>query len=273
MTDQEEIEELKAVFLDSDADERVTMFDNLLAKYENLSVQIGSLADVVLELDLRGTEDSGACGVAEIRLREFAETRAKVGELATKLVEAGLVDEGASDGFDLVDAVITKYRALEGERDTLKNLVDEYDGKAAAAALAAAGKAKAVPEKRRNSARKIGPIKLKDKGKAPSAADLLELIQAAEKVEIAFSDGKNELATLAPRRIYGDAWEVRGASLRLRLDKLEVFGPNRDESDIVVDGYGLVLDGELVAYGPRIDKLVLRPGAISDLKDDIVFFT
>lgn len=42
---------------------------------DGLQAQIDSLAACILELDMRGTEDEGACKVAEIRLREYAAIR------------------------------------------------------------------------------------------------------------------------------------------------------------------------------------------------------
>lgn len=51
---------------------------DLRDKYRSLSGQIDALAATIMELDLRGTEDGGACEIAEIRLREFA--GAKAGE-------------------------------------------------------------------------------------------------------------------------------------------------------------------------------------------------
>ena len=104
------------------------------------------------------------------------------------------------------------------------------------------------------------------------AAEIMELISAAEEVVIAFSDGKSEITALPPQVIHGDAWFQQGNAVKLRLDSLKVYGPNRDEKPITLDGYGLILDGELVAYSSRIDKLVLAPGSINELKDDIVFY-
>jgi hypothetical protein len=233
-----------------------------------LKDKVAQLGDAIEELGLGGPGDGHVCEIAAKQLREFKEVAAAVGE---KLMAAGLVTD-AVDGLAALDFVIVRHKELEAERDTLKNLVDEYDAKAAAAALAAQKKAKAVPVKRSEKARAIGPIKLKKDEKGPDAEEIIELISAAEEVVIAFSDGKNEITALPPQVIHGDAWYQQGNAVKLRLDSLKVYGPNRDEKPITLDGYGLILDGELVAYSSRIDKLVLAPGSINELKDDIVFY-
>lgn len=201
-----------------------------------------------------------------------AEANAKaLADIAAALVENGHAPEGDYNIAEVAIGVIGQCKQLEGERDTLKELVDQYDAKAAAAALADQKKAKAVPVKRSEKARKIGPIVLKEGQEKPSADAIMELIAAADTVEIAFSDGKAEIKRLAPQIIHGDAWHQQGQMVKLRLDTLKVYGPNRDEQPIELDGYGLILDGDLVAYSARIDRLVLAPGSINELKDDIVF--
>ncbi len=234
--------------------------------------KVAQLGDAIEELGLGGAGDGHVCEISAKRLRDFVALQGQIAMFGQKLREAQIVTAPEGDEFDLIDTILTKYRQLEAERDTLKNLVDEYDAKAAAAALAAQKKAKAVPVKRSEKARAIGPIKLKKDTKAPDAAEILELILAAEEVVIAFSDGKSEITALPPQVIHGDAWFQQGNAVKLRLDSLKVYGPNRDEKPITLDGYGLILDGELVAYSSRIDKLVLAPGSINELKDDIVFY-
>lgn len=236
-----------------------------------LTEKVAVLGDTINELGLGGPDDGHVCEIAAETLRDYVALQGQIAMFGQKLREAQIVTAPEGDEFDLIDAILTKYRQLEGERDTLQNLVDKFEAGAAAAALADQKKGKAVPVKRSEKARSIGPIKLKKDEKAPEAAAIMELISAAETVEIAFSDGKSEIAALAPQAIHGDAWYQQGNAVKLRLDTLKVYGPNRDEKPIVLDGYGLILDGELVAYSSRIDKLVLAPGSINELKDDIVF--
>ena len=128
-------------------------------------------------------------------------------------------------------------------------------------AAAAEPKAKAS---RGKAARKIGP--LKDEIGTP--VELLELIQSAAKVEVAFSDGKTELAGVPAREITGDAWYVGVAGLLLRADILldDIAAP---PAEIV--GYGLIVDGDLVAYHARPEPLSIGGGRMVRLTNDIVF--
>lgn len=51
-------------------DEVDSMPDDVVRdKYRDLRRQIDALADTILKLDIRGTEDAGACAIAEARLR------------------------------------------------------------------------------------------------------------------------------------------------------------------------------------------------------------
>lgn len=246
--------------------------EQLEGERDNLAVQIGSLADTILELELRGDEDGGACEIAAIRLRENELLRDKAAEIGQKLADANIVDpEQTGDGFDALDTLITKYREIEGERDTLRNALTDAERAAADAALKEAKKAKAVPEKRSDKARKIGAIRLKKDEKPLDKLAIAELISAADVVEIAFSDGEKEIAAIGSRRILGDAWVDTVNGLKLQVPEFTVFGPPRGEAEAVLDGYGLLLDGELVAYAKRSDKLTLRPGGQYDLKDDVIF--
>lgn len=54
--------------------------DILRGKYRDLSRQINRLGDTIMTLNLRGTEDAGACAIAELRLREAYVSQ--IGEVA-----------------------------------------------------------------------------------------------------------------------------------------------------------------------------------------------
>jgi hypothetical protein len=105
----------------------------------------------------------------------------------------------------------------------------------------------------------------------PRGQDLLELIGAAETVELVFSDGKRELGTVPAQLIEGDAWILAANGVRLRDVDLPVYGPAHGRPAIRIAGYGLVLDGELTAYQSRIDLLELQPNARANLRDDVIF--
>lgn len=128
-----------------------------------------------------------------------------------------------------------------------------------------AAKASAKPKSAK--ARAIAPLKDAE----PRGEDLLTLIGAADTVELVFSDGKREVTALAPQLIEGEAWYQAANGVRLRVPSLLIHGPGRDDQALKVAGYGLVLDGELTAYSPRIDVLTILPGSQHELKDDVIF--
>lgn len=127
-----------------------------------------------------------------------------------------------------------------------------------------AARAKAAPKPAK--LREIGPV-----ADQPRGDDLLTLIGAADTVELVFSDGKREIGKLPPQLIEGDAWAQAANGVRLRGVSLPVYGPAHDQPAIRLAGYGLLLDGELTAYAPRIEVLELKASQHADLKDDVIF--
>lgn len=195
---------------------------------------------------------------------------AKIGEIGVKLAEVGLVTD-TGDGLAALDFMVTKYRELEAERDTLRNALSEQERKAADTALKASKQAKAVPVNKHNKQRYIKVMALKKGDKPLPVVDLLELINAAETVEVAFSDGEKELSGVPPVLISGDAWKQQMNGLKLMVPSMTIHGPGRTDAPLKLAGYGLLLDGDLVAYQARGDALTLSPGGQYDLKDDVIF--
>lgn len=233
---------------------------------DKLALIAAALADNGLapegDYDIAGVTVTALCG--------FKSTIDQIKAIGEKLADAGLVTD-VGDGLSAIDFIIGKYRELEAERDTLRNALNEQERKAADAELKEAKKARAVPVEKRSGLRRIAPIALK-KGEKPLERDaLIELIAAADSVEIAFSDGKHEIAALPARAILGDAWVLAVNGVKLQVPEFSVWGPPRGEAAVELDGYGLLLDGELVAYAKRTDALSLRPGGQYDLKDDVIF--
>ena len=151
-----------------------------------------------------------------------------------------------------LQAAETAIATLTAERDRLK---------AQAEARAKAPRATRSGEVGRK-ARKIGLV-----DGQPVGEDLLEAIGAADKVEIAFSDGLRELP-LAPVTVAGDCWSIGLTGLQLRLPELLVIGlPDRP---VKLGGYGLFLDDKLAAFAPR-ETYTIMPGQHVNLKDDVVF--
>ncbi len=222
-------------------------------------------------LDLQARHDA-AVALAEDRGEQLTKIAEQGLAIATRFLEAGLdALVVPDDGTATIDNFVTKFKEMESDRDTAQAELAALKAKSDAIELKDAGKAKATPAARRETARALGPLKGKKEGSGPSGEDLLAAIAAAETVEVAFSDGKREIKQLPAQLIQGDAWQMVTNGVRLRVDKFPVYGPNRGESELKLAGYALLLDGKQVAYAARIDVLLLSPGGTYDLKDDVIF--
>jgi len=164
---------------------------------------------------------------------------------------------------DRCERLIGELAEVTAERDALK---------AAAEKVAAAPKAKAASALKKP--RKIAPLVMKkdqDEANSLTSLDLLELIQSAGAVELAFSDGAHEISGIAALVISGDAWSARSNGLALVLPELLVHGPAQGQSAYGLAGYGLLLDGELVAYSARPEVLQIGAGMAVNLAADVIF--
>lgn len=112
--------------------------------------------------------------------------------------------------------------------------------------------------------RNVGPVE-----KNPSPAKLLEMIQQGGSVQIAFSDGKKEIAALPPMDITGQAWAVQVTGLALRVGSLVISPTGDGAADLA--GYGLFIDTKQVAYAARIDRLRIAPGQKMNITNDVIF--
>lgn len=163
----------------------------------------------------------------------------------------------------LFATVVSQMVPVLAENEKLASDVANLSKKIEGAAAAPKATKGAKPAK----ARKIGPV-----DDQPASADLLELIGAAETVEVAFSNGKTEIAELAPLVIAGDAWKISLDRVQLNVPgDLIVHGPGGGKPSYSVMGYGLLLDGKLFAYATRSDVLQIGANSQVNLKDDIVF--
>jgi hypothetical protein len=118
------------------------------------------------------------------------------------------------------------------------------------------------------------PAKPRKLGRPKNPADidrdkLKAAIADAETVEVAFSDGRTEIAGMPPLSIEGDAWRDHHLGQMLR-EPVTVTGP-AGGSSVTIAGYALLLDGEQVAYTERSDRLAIAPGQKINLADDIYF--
>lgn len=179
-------------------------------------------------------------------------------------------------GAEVLGKLGARVDDLEAELKDATARADKAEGQLAAAA--AAPKASAAPRGKKPRAIDAKAVKSPlvvtqdDEGTVSSvAAQLHELVQAAETVEVAFSNGKTELAEVPAVRIEGNAWKVTPVGLQLTIETLIVHGPAANAPAFELAGYGLILDGELVHYQPRGDVLQVTGGAQQNVAPDICF--
>lgn len=180
-------------------------------------------------------------------------------EVAGAIEAAGLAPEG---DYDIVLTASVLFAELAATRIALA---------AAEHALEVAATAQASPSGAKG--RKVGPLKDDPFAKygEQRGAELLAAVQAAQEVEVAFSNGKSELPGLPAVRVEGQAWASTVVGLQLRLPELIVTGPAAGKAPWLLDGYGLLLDGKLAAYAKRGDVLEIHGGARMNLAPDICF--
>lgn len=120
--------------------------------------------------------------------------------------------------------------------------------------------------------REVAPIEL-PKGRKPySARRLLELIDAAEKVEVVASDGKQEVMAVKPLEVTGTKpWRVTAVGLQLELPVWLVHGPKAGDPPYQLAGWGLFIDGKLRAYRARPRTLQMGGGQQYNLGGDVIF--
>lgn len=225
----------------------------------------GRLNGLVMALAERGLELPAESEVTAFALTTIDELQARdtASAAAWDRLIAGLSERGfvLVEGSELNGHIFASIDGLQAENVALAKKL-----------ATAQAKAKAVPSVKKG--RKLGPLKepvgprSDDDGVVSAEKVLLELINAAETVEVAFSDGKTELPQLPALVVSGeDAWAITAAGLKLTLESLPVHGSDRPFD---IRGYGLVLDDKLVAYRVTEPRRIM-PGTHHSLVGDVVF--
>lgn len=203
-------------------------------------------------------EDTARSSEAELSEHDLA-AKAAFARLGIELGDGNGMDRDAfvaslNAAADRLEAAEAELKTVSAERDKLKK------------AVPAATRTKAP------KARKAAPIELKDGEFGPSAEELLQQVNKAKEVEIVFSDGKQEIVDIPAIGVTGDhPWMITGGRLKLVLNDLTVNGPADAGESYDIDGYGLLLDGKLAAYGKRMDVAHVGANQQISLKDDVVF--
>jgi hypothetical protein len=197
------------------------------------------------------------------------------------LGDCGLQIEGQEPAVTIA-SLIREHKALTSSLADAQTEAQRAQDAAKNAADALAKRPKAVKGVMPKTLRPCGLMSLKAANAALSAETgdprslnahaLLEHIAVAETVELAFSDGAHEIDDVPPMLISGDAWKIANDRLFLTGVDVPMYGASRDMSPFTLAGYGLFLDGELVAYSERINgPLVIAPGSTHSLNGDVVF--
>ncbi|WEK43636.1 MAG: hypothetical protein P0Y64_02040 [Candidatus Sphingomonas colombiensis] len=206
--------------------------------------------------ELEADRDRASDAVATVQAeRDALLARAETAEAENKRLTEEL-DASDEDGASVDDQIIK----LTAERDAAIARADA----AAAAGQKAAAKVKKLAAPK--APRKLGPL---PEGKALAGEDLVAAIADADHVEIAFSDGKRELASLAPIAVTGEAWRRHAFGLMLSAP-VHLDGPAGNASTAIA-GYALLLDGDQVAWCARAVPLAIAPGQKVTIADDILF--
>lgn len=115
--------------------------------------------------------------------------------------------------------------------------------------------------------RRFGPIK-----EPLDPAELILAIDAAEEVVVAFSDGRKELAGIAPRKLTaGSLIYKRGRVMMLPDAEMLVRAPGGDAPPQSLGGIALLLDGEQAAWCDMSSPIALHGGVQINLAPSVVF--
>jgi hypothetical protein len=186
---------------------------------------------------------------------------------ATQRLNAGLVQFGLAiqrqveaPEFDTIEATLSALGELTAERNALRRSLSAQKG----ATTRVKNEVEQLEVKARP--RRLGPI-----DDQLSTAELAQLFADTERVEIAFSDGRAELKSVHPVSVPGAAFTFRRGRLSLTVGDLKVRGPADERPPRALNGYALLVEGEQVAWVPRLaGQLTLGGGTTYQLKDDVV---
>jgi len=229
-------------------------------------------ATKLAEARARVTELSADLSANEVRLGAATGqlTALSAGLLARELVSAADADQ---DGFD---PVVTALSAIDAQAVELTAARKSLSAQAGATTRTKnqLAKAKAELQNIPGKPRALGILK----GDPLKPADLLARIAAASTAEIVGSDGRVEIKGIESLTIEGGelapSFRVLGGGLALALPEFIVHGPsdgNKRRGGVSLEGWGLFLDGELVAYRKRDGgSLMLGAGQAYNLAGDVL---
>lgn len=184
-----------------------------------------------------------------------------VGQLAPDTELAPADDEGTLEyGERMATIAGEKIEDLQAELAATKRQLAAQKGQVTKARNEIASLEAELPEK---------PRKIEGPKAAFPAAELMDLIEDADDIQLLFSDGKAELAGVAPKKIDAAAWRRNGDRVLLMVPSITISSVADRPQQLVA--YALMLDGEIVAVRPRHDPLTVKPNQRMELAGDVIF--
>lgn len=214
---------------------------------------------------MSGNKEQNEAAAAELaELQAIAEKAKGDADLLVKdLLKHKLVTQAEVDAadFDPAAKIVLVLGEAIAERNALKRSLTAQKG--------VTTKTKDALEQLEASSkpRKVGEMDMSD----TTAAELAELLADVPRVEIAFSDGKVEIAGVPPVAVAGSKFEFRRGRLMLNVPDLTVRGPDGERGNRALLGYALLIDGEQIAWLPRLGgQLTLGAGKTYQMKGDVI---
>lgn len=238
------------------------------AELETCAAKLQAIGAAIIAAGLEPEGDWSTAERAIELIGFFTAQNAGLAHLGKVIDDLGLApDGGYAFVLDFAAEKLAEIPALVAERDqAVADLATATKAVEKGKADLKAARSRAAPKPAK--LRAIGPL---DDGEPLSGEALQRAIAAADTVELVFSDGARELAGVPAQLIEGDAWHLAANGVRMRVPSLVVHGPAHGEAPYRLAGYGLLLDGEQVAWAARIDVLQIQASSRHELKDDVVF--
>lgn len=221
--------------------------------------KIASLADAIVALHTEAVGDHGGAIETAIKLlgdlaisdEKLAGANAKIASLEEAIGNGASADATAA----LEDRIDELERAGMAKDARIKELeagapviVQQLEPETAPAAAA-------EPVERPETARDVGP---EYPGLLKSAEIPLIIAGDGGELDVAFSNGEYEIVGLAPVRIeYTDLQQFEGRNVV--SPAIHATLANGDTAE-TLHGFGLMLNGEQIAYCPLLDPIRMQPG-------------
>jgi len=173
----------------------------------------------------------------------------------------------ALDAADLGVDQTADAAAAEGADPEATNGAAEPEAAPAGISIEPAGKPASKQVRARVTktakAAQIGPVVPREK------SEILMALACGEKCQIVFSDGNSEIAEIPGVTVDCTAFVQTSRGLKF-VPPIEITGPAVGQPALALSGYGLIVDGQQIAWSER-DPLAIPAGTTVRVSDDIFF--